>query len=88
MSKELSKNETLWNSETKRLIQDLHSKIILNNTNWHKYKNNKSRRVAELLISALSQIIRNGKETDIEDLIEQSLLWIREEVKDPGCPSR
>ena len=81
------KRNSLWTRETKRLLQSLHAELILNNNNWHKLKTNKYRRSAELLISALSQIINNGKDKDIEDLIKQALKWIKEETKDPGCPS-
>ena len=80
--------KTFWSIEIINLIRSLHSKLVLKDDNWHKLKNNKSRRAAELLASALSQIVNEGKESDIEDLIEQSLRWLREEVKDPGCPSR
>tara|TARA_B100001250_G_C19204679_1_gene530933 strand:+ start:217 stop:471 length:255 start_codon:yes stop_codon:yes gene_type:complete len=76
-----------WSPKTELLIKDLHSELILNNNNWHKLKTNNSRRAAELLTSALSQIIHGGKTSDIEDLINQSLLWIRAEIKDPGCPT-
>ncbi len=87
MSKNLTSNRSIWTSDTKKLLNALRSELVLNDGNWHKYKNNQSRRAAELLISALSQIINSGKRTDIEDLINQSLLWIKEEIKDPGCPS-
>ncbi len=80
--------KTCWNDEIINLIRSLHSELVLKDNNWHKLKNNKSRRAAELLVSALSQIVNNGKESDIEELIEQSLRWLREEVKDPGCPSK
>ncbi len=78
---------TLWTIETKNLISSLQTELVLNNKNWHRFKSNKYRRSAELITSALSQIINHGEDKDIEDLIEQSLKWIREEVKDPGCPS-
>ena len=81
----VSKN--IWSKETETLVKALHEELILNNHDWHKLKTNKNRRAAELLTSAISQIINNGKQTDIEALIEQSLRWIKEEVKDPGCPS-
>ena len=83
----MAKNSTIWSSATKNLVSSLHSELILNHNNWHKFKSNKYKRSAELIASALSQIINNGKDKDIEDLIEQSLKWIREEAKDPGCPS-
>ena len=77
----------MWSNEVKKLISDLHANLTLSDKDWHKSKNNKYKRASELLASALSQIANNGKPEDIEKLIEQSLLWLREEVKDPGCPS-
>ncbi|AAP99819.1 MULTISPECIES: DUF6439 family protein [Prochlorococcus] len=77
----------MWTSNTKKLIKELHSELTLNDKDWHKFKANKSLRAAEMLSSALSQIVNNGEKSDIEDLIEQSLKWIRGEIKDPGCPS-
>ncbi|KGG15090.1 MULTISPECIES: DUF6439 family protein [unclassified Prochlorococcus] len=83
----MAKNTTSWTLEVKALVKSIHSELSLNEKNWHKFKNNKYRRSAELLSGALSQIINDGKQDDIEGLIEQSLHWIREEIKDPGCPS-
>ena len=71
-----------------KLIKELHSELMISDNNWHQLKNNKYRRAAELIICALSQIANNGTKEDIEKLIEQSLLWIRGEIKDPGCPSK
>ena len=84
----MAPRKSCWSDEVINLINSLHSELMLKDSNWHKLKNNKSSRAAELLVSALCQIINEGKESDIEDLIEQSLKWLREEVKDPGCPSK
>jgi len=80
--------KSYWSEEVINLINSLQSELVLNDSNWHKLKNNKTSRAAELLVSALCQIVNEGKDSDIEDLIEQSLKWLREEVKDPGCPSK
>ncbi len=83
----MSNKRSQWTSQIKDQVTQLQKELILNNKNWHKFKSNKYRRSAELIASALSQIINDGKDKDIEELIEQSLKWIREEAKDPGCPS-
>ena len=82
----MDKRQALWSKQTKDLIKDLHNEILIDDKNWHKLKGNNYNRAAELLVSALSQIINNGERSDIEALIKQSLLWIKEEIKDPGCP--
>ena len=83
----MKKKVPIFSAEAKKIIIDLHSELMISDNNWHQFKNNKYRRAAESITAALSQIANSGKEEDIEKLIEQSLLWIREEIKDPGCPS-
>ena len=81
------KNTYVWPEEIKLLVKELHKKISLNNYNWHKFRGNKQRRSAELIISAISQLINDGDEAEIEDLLSQAILWIKEEIKDTGCKS-
>ena len=82
------KDNSKWDDSTKQLAKELHMKLSINNKDWHKLKNVSNRRAAELLASAISQIVNNGKEADIESLINQALLWVNNKIKDPGCPSK
>ena len=81
------KNTSIWSKKVQLLAKDLHDEIRLNNYNWHKFRGNKRRRSAELIISAISQLINNGDEKEIEELLNQAILWIKEEIKDTGCKS-
>ena len=81
----LKKNNSIWTEKVKLLTKQLHNEISLDNYNWHKYRGNKHRRSAELIVSAISQLINNGDESEIEDLLNQAILWIRGETKDSGC---
>ena len=83
----MTRDNLKWNKGTKELIKELNIELILNNKNWHNLKNIPERRAAELLGSALAQIINDGEKEDIQNLIEQALKWVKGEVKDPGCPS-
>ena len=83
----LKKNNYIWPEKVELLVKELHDEISLNNYNWHKYRGNKKRRSAELIICAISQLINDGEETEIEDLLNQAILWIKEEIKDTGCKS-
>ena len=83
----LKKNNHIWSKEVKLLTKELHNEISLNNYNWHQFRGNKQRRSAELIISAISQLINDGDEAEIEDLLNQAILWIKEEIKDTGCKS-
>ena len=83
----LKKNKYIWPEKVELLVKELHKEISLNNYNWHKYRGNKQRRSAELIISAMSQLIKNGDDSEIEDLLNQAILWIKEEIKDTGCKS-
>ena len=78
-------NKSIWSEKAKLLAKELHNEIRIDNYNWHKYRANKQRRSAELITSAISQIINNGDEIEIETLLKQAILWIKEDVKDSGC---
>ena len=81
----MKKSKHLWSEKVKLLTKELHNEISLNNTNWHEFRGNKKKRSAELIISAISQLINDGNEAEIEGLLKQAILWIREEIKDTGC---
>ena len=81
----LKKNKHNWAEKVHLLAKELHDEISLNSNNWHEFRGNKQRRSAELIISALSQLINDGDDSEIEDLLNQAILWIKEEVKDTGC---
>ena len=83
----LKKHKYIWSEKVKLLVKELHNEISLNNYNWHKFRGNKKRRSAELIISAMSLLIHDGDDADIEDLLNQAILWINEEIKDTGCKS-
>ena len=76
-----------WPEKVELLVRELHDEISLNNYNWHKFRGNKQRRSAELIISAISQLVNDGDESEIEDLLNQAILWLKEEIKDTGCKS-
>ena len=79
------KNKSIWSEKAKSLAKDLHNEISLDNYNWHQFRGNKQRRSAELIISAISQLINDGDEVEIENLLKQAISWIREDVNDTGC---
>ncbi len=79
------RNKHIWPEKVHLLVKELHNEISLNNYNWHKYRGDKHRRSAELIISAVSQLINDGDEKEIEDLLNHAILWIREDIKDTGC---
>ena len=83
----LKKNKQIWPEKVHLLVKELHDEMSLNNYNWHQFRGNKQRRSAELIICAISQLINDGDETEIEDLLNQAILWIKEEIKDTGCKS-
>ena len=81
----IRKDKLIWSEKAKSLAKDLHNEISLDNHNWHELRGNKRRRSAELIISAISQLINDGDETEIENLLNQAILWIKEEIRDTGC---
>ena len=81
------KNNSIWPEKAESLVKELHDEITLDNYNWHQFRGNKKRRSAELIISAISQLINDGDEIEIENLLKQAISWIKEDVKDLGCKS-
>tara|TARA_B100000965_G_scaffold175390_1_gene146269 strand:- start:218 stop:493 length:276 start_codon:yes stop_codon:yes gene_type:complete len=81
----MPKDKSIWSKETLLLAKKLHDEISLDNYNWHRFRGNKKRRSAELIVSAISQLVNDGDEKEIETLLKQAILWIKEEVKDSGC---
>tara|TARA_B100001996_G_scaffold185496_1_gene141877 strand:+ start:1029 stop:1286 length:258 start_codon:yes stop_codon:yes gene_type:complete len=77
--------KSLWSEKAKLLAKELHNEISLDNYNWHQFRGNKQRRSGELIISAISQLINDGDEVEIEKLLKQAILWIKEDLKDSGC---
>ena len=77
-----------WSPETESLLFRLHKEIALNEKNWHKLKNNKKRRAAELLVSSLIKIIKDKDDNEIQEQIVLSLKWLRDEVEFQKCESK
>ena len=75
-----------WSNHSIKLIKELHEEIAINERTWHQYKSNSDRRAAELIISALGQLINDGESKDIQELLQQSIKWLKKEISDPGCP--
>ena len=78
-------NKNNWPQESKYLSSQLHHSITIKSDEWHKHRSNNKRRAAEQLSAALVQLINNGESEEILIKIEQSILWLKSEVKDQGC---
>ena len=65
----MKKNKSIWSEKAKLLTKELHNEISIDNYSWHKLRGNKKRRSGELIISAISQLINEGDEKEIESLL-------------------
>ena len=74
-----------WPDKAKPLAIELHEQLSLNNKNWHQLKNDSDRRAAELLAGAMVQLLSNGSSSDVNELVTQSLRWLKREIKAPRC---
>ena len=83
----MQRTNSQWKLESKTTAQKLHSQLTITNKEWHQLKSNADRRAAELLSGAMIQLLSEGEKTNTIRMIEQSLLWIKREIKDPGCSS-
>tara|TARA_B100000700_G_scaffold327657_1_gene442913 strand:- start:440 stop:688 length:249 start_codon:yes stop_codon:yes gene_type:complete len=81
-------NSKICNEKTMDLAKEIHKNLTIDNFSWHKSKNDPDKRAAELISSALSQLLNGGSIKDIVELLNQSKLWLNREIKDPGCPKK
>ena len=75
-----------WPDSATAKAEELHQLLRIGDRDWHQLKSNRQRRGAELLAAALVQLLRKGDNTDVEQLTQQALGWVRGELRDPGCP--
>ena len=78
----------LWSKETCELVKSLNQKLSIDHNNWHKLKSNKNIRAAELISSALCQLIIGNNEEDTISYLEESIKWLKGINKDIPCPDR
>tara|TARA_Y100001968_G_C19155336_1_gene618143 strand:- start:357 stop:611 length:255 start_codon:yes stop_codon:yes gene_type:complete len=81
----MKENKSTWSEKARYLTKELHNEISIDNYSWHKFRGNKERRAAELIISAISHLINDGDQIEIENFLEQAILWLKEDIKDSGC---
>tara|TARA_Y100000589_G_C26993665_1_gene563693 strand:- start:150 stop:404 length:255 start_codon:yes stop_codon:yes gene_type:complete len=77
-----------WNNEINNLVRSLNEKLKIDHNNWHKLKSNKKIRAAELISSALCQLIIGKNEKDSIAYLEESIKWLKGINVDTPCPDR
>ena len=83
----MTSTDAPWPPTATAKAEELHQLLRIGDREWHQLKSNRQRRGAELLAAALVQLLRQGDNSDVENLTQQALGWIKGELKDPGCPS-
>ena len=82
----MTSTDSPWPDTATAKAEELHQLLSISDREWHQLKSNRQRRGAELLTAALVQLLRQGDNSDVENLTQQALGWIKGELKDPGCP--
>ena len=82
----MTSTDSPWPNTATAKAEELHQLLRIGDREWHQLKNNRQRRGAELLAAALVQLLRQRANSDVENLTQQALGWIKGELKDPGCP--
>ena len=71
-----------------QLAQKLNDKLTINHLDWHKLKGRKTYRSAELISSALCQLLISENEKVVIDYLEESIKWLKGINVDKPCPSK
>ena len=82
----MTSTDSPWPDTATAKAEQLHQLLRIGDREWHQLKSNRQRRGAELLAAALVQLLRQRANSDVENLTQQALGWIKGELKDPGCP--
>ena len=77
-----------WSKETIELVKSLNKNLAINHKDWHKYKGKKDLRAAELISSALCQLIIGNNKTDSIAYLEESINWLKGINVDKPCPDK
>ena len=77
-----------WPSETKDTVKLLNEKLKIDHNDWHRYKSNKNIRAAELISSALCQLIIGENNKESIAYLEESIKWLKGINVDKPCPDR
>tara|TARA_Y100000589_G_scaffold145358_1_gene139065 strand:- start:20066 stop:20320 length:255 start_codon:yes stop_codon:yes gene_type:complete len=77
-----------WPIEIHKCVKDLNERLKIDHNNWHKFKSNKNIRAAELISSALCQLIIGENENDAVAYLEESIKWLKGINVDTPCPDR
>ena len=77
-----------WPNNTQRIVKDLNENLKIDHNNWHKLKSDKNIRAAELISSALCQLIIGNNKKDSIAYLEESIKWLKGINVDTPCPDR
>ena len=77
-----------FNKDIIQLAQRLNDNLKINHIDWHKLKNKKINRSAELISAALCQLLISGNENDVISYLEESIKWLKEINVDKPCPRK
>ena len=78
----------IWPENINESVKDLNELLKIDHNEWHKFKGNKNKRAAELIASALSQLIIGNNEKDSIAYLEESLKWLKGINVDTPCPHK
>ena len=77
-----------WPKDTNETVKNLNEQLKIDHNDWHKFKGNKNKRAAELIASALCQLIIGNNEKDSIAYLEESLKWLKGINVDTPCPHK
>ena len=77
-----------WSKDINETVKILNEKLKIDHNEWHKFKGNKNKRAAELISSALCQLIIGDNEKDTIEYLEESLKWLKGINVDTPCPHK
>ena len=77
-----------WPSSVTERVINLNNILKIDHNNWHKFKGNQKIRAAELISSALCQLVVGDNKKEAIAYLEESIKWLKGINVDRPCPDR
>ena len=77
-----------WTNDIHQIVTILNQKLKIDPNSWHKDKGNKNIRAAELISSALCQLIIGNNIDQSIAYLEESIKWLKGINVDKPCPHK
>ncbi len=83
----MKQSQSKWSAKAKELSRELLYELRITEKDWHKLKGDPDRRAAEQLAGAIIQLLHGAERSEVQNITQQAILWLKREICPPKCPT-